>query len=262
MSFRTHIPRHPDDPNTFEMVRAGDMRRVTSNFTANELFNPKNGIAEHPIATKVVQAMQYIRSTFGEVMNVTSTYRTYVPVGGVSRSPHMLAEAIDAQITDLSKRDAIMVYLREDFDSKGSIFRTLFNQHQVRGFGIYDTFIHLDVVPVELYADFRNKRTERFNGFQYAYWNNMKRLRYQKSTLMFPQSPVLPEAEPITVVEEIADTIETEVRAITGSTVGWLYTFIGSNDDGLADDASTNVVYALFAGTLIGLLIYSIALLW
>jgi hypothetical protein len=47
----------------------------------------------------------------------------------------------------------------------------------IRGFGSYDTFLHLDCVQSELYPVFAAKRTRRYQGKQYSRWNSMKTLR-------------------------------------------------------------------------------------
>lgn len=185
-TFNTKIPLSPDDPNEMMLVHRGETGSITENFTEDELFNPKNGLDAHPLSMDTVRAVQHVRSYFGLPIRVTSTYRNYVPSGSgvvnaAQRSPHMLAQAIDFQFIDTEKRPDLQVAIREDFASKGELWQQLWAMG-VRGFGVYDSFIHLDTVKSELYADFRSKRTNTHEGQQYAYWNSMKELRYVSAT--------------------------------------------------------------------------------
>ncbi len=187
MKPETHIPLHPDDPNDFIMVspQAG---QVTDNFSYAELYNPRTGLAEHPISMQVVKAVQLIRSITGIPMNANSTYRNYIPSGGVnpaSKSPHMLACAFDTSFLSNSEtNEALYIAIREDFDNKGPLFQHLWEMG-VRGFGSYDTFFHLDTLASEYYSFARANRTSVYKGQRYARWNNMKELMYQKPTLKF-----------------------------------------------------------------------------
>lgn len=271
-NFKTHIPLSPDDPNSFYLVRNGDQRQLTNNFTASEFFNPKNGLREHPIAVKVVEAVQYIRNFFGVPIRITSTYRNYVPggsgvVNAAKRSPHMLAQAVDAQfVVDVEKRDAMMIYLRNEFDAKGLLFQVLFESYGVRGFGVYDNFFHLDVVPVELYEVFRAKRKSVYQSYRYAYWNDMMRLRYQQGTVFMPQ-PILDEnneetVEFVEVENEVGalDLVQEKVASGAGSVVGF-FRKLQNTDDGFTDVDNESVLYSLFSIATLIALIYLIVLL-
>lgn len=228
----THIPLHEQDPNTFIMVSQRE-GQVTENFSYNELHNPKTGLAAHPLSRQVVDAMQLIRTVAGVAMNANSTYRNYIPNNGVnpaSKSPHMLACAFDSSfLSDTQTNQALYVAIREDFDKKGPLFQHLWAMG-VRGFGSYDTFIHLDTVRSELYGDFRSKRRSVYQGKFYARWNNMKELYYQKATMKFVDQDGQLALVPIDTPQEVA--IVRSVKKVAGVIKGTLNELFDNEDQG------------------------------
>lgn len=181
----THIPQAIGDPNALLSIRKESTELVTPNFQQRELFNPKVGGTEHPLSRQVVVAVQVVRDYFGVPIGINSTYRNYVPTGAgvvdaASKSPHMLAQAVDFRfMADEDQADNIHIAIRDDFASKGPLFRQLWAVG-ARGFGVYDTFIHLDTVRAGLYPAFAAKRTALHEGEPFAYWNKMKWLRNRK----------------------------------------------------------------------------------
>lgn len=237
----TLLPLHDNDPNDFVMVSSGSSARVTDNFTEGELYNPKIG-RSHPISLQAVRCVQIVRDAFDYPIRITSTYRTYVPPGGVSQSPHMMACAIDFQFVGAQAEvDRLFVSVREDYKAKGPLFRALWDAG-ARGFGVYDTFLHIDTVQSELYPSFRSKRTDTWRGARYAYWNNQKRLRYN------------------------TDTVSANIAQQSGISFDWLFRPFGalvgmfreiiSPDDRGTDIKGRSLAWALVAVLLFGLAFY------
>ncbi|WP_282777963.1 D-Ala-D-Ala carboxypeptidase family metallohydrolase [Phaeodactylibacter xiamenensis] len=180
-NIQTYLPQAAAETTSYAMVSSSS-QMLRENFTVGEFYNPKTGLPAHPLAIKVIDAVQYLRTRFGMPIRITSTYRNYIPsgpgvVGAATHSPHMLAQAIDFQFIG-SKREVNTIYieLRDDFDNKGPVFQELWEMG-IRGFGSYDTFLHLDCVQSELYPVFASKRTRRYQGQLYSRWNSMKTLR-------------------------------------------------------------------------------------
>lgn len=180
-NLQTYIPQAPNDTTGYVMV-SNSSQKLRENFTVGEFYNPKTGLPSHPLAVSVIEAVQYLRTKFGMPIRITSTYRNYIPtgpgvVGASTHSPHMLAQAIDFQFIGTEREvNPIYIELRDDFDNKGPIFQELWDMG-IRGFGSYDTFLHLDCVQSELYPVIAAKRTRRYQGKLYSRWNSMKTLR-------------------------------------------------------------------------------------
>lgn len=180
-NLQTYIPQAENETTGYAMV-SNSSQMLRENFTIGEFYNPKTGLPSHPLAVNVIDAVQYLRTKFGKPIRITSTYRNYIPtgpgvVGAATHSPHMLAQGIDFQfIGAKSEVNPIYIELRDDFDNKGSIFQELWDMG-IRGFGSYDTFLHLDCVQSELYPVFAAKRGLRHEGKIYSRWNSMMTLR-------------------------------------------------------------------------------------
>lgn len=177
----THYPVSPQDDTEYFIV-GNRSTQLRPNFRESEFYNAKTGLSEHPIARACVDAVQFLRTQSGIPIRITSTYRNYIPAGGVNPatiSPHMLAQGIDFQfIADSSTADQLYLEIREDFNNQGPLFQALW-EIGIRGFGSYDHFIHLDCVTSELYQPFRQKRWRTYRGQIFGRWDNMKRLRYR-----------------------------------------------------------------------------------
>ncbi|MEM1124162.1 MAG: D-Ala-D-Ala carboxypeptidase family metallohydrolase [Bacteroidota bacterium] len=189
MTFKTHIPLHPNDPTNIILVRnVSDL--LTPNFKQSEFFQPLNGLSEHPIAMELVEAAQFLRTYFGIPIKITSSYRNYVPDGGVKRSVHMLGQAIDLTFLAVqNQKDDIFIQLRYDFDQRGPVFQELW-RIGIRGFGSYDTFLHLDAGKPMYYDFLAAKAGNSFAGEKYRRWNRMSVLKNRRpSTVVAPTRP-------------------------------------------------------------------------
>lgn len=189
---KTYYQVVEEDPNDYIMV-TNSPEEVTPNFLQRELFNPKVGLSKHPLSIQVIECLQAVRDFTGIPIRVNSTYRNYIPMDGVSPasiSPHMMAQAIDFSFIGAKEEvELLYVQIREDFDQKGILFQLLWDLG-CRGFGSYDTFIHIDTTVSELYEPFRKKRTTSYQGNLYARWNKMKVLRYRTSDTALEGNPI------------------------------------------------------------------------
>lgn len=106
-------------------------------------FSPKElsckGSKQLMINIQAVDALQAVRSELGQVMQITSAYRTPLHnfnVGGSPRSRHMLGEAFDVKHGDFEVDD----------------FVTLARKYGFKGIGYYSTFTHIDLGPERIWT--------------------------------------------------------------------------------------------------------------
>lgn len=247
MKPKTHYQVREEDPNRYIMV-SRSTGFVTDNFTMLELYNPKVGLKEHPLSMDVVDCLQLIRSFTGVPIRVNSTYRNYIPTDGVNpatTSPHMLAQAIDFSfMASKENSEKLYVAIREDFDRKGPLFQLLW-EAGCRGFGSYDTFIHIDTVRSELYAPFKGKRGTYYRGEMYARWNNMKSLLYRKADVVLTPAG---ELQPST--ESKDNPVVEEVKSVVGTVIGVMKEIFDNEDQG-KDFNALHLVYLLLAACVV-----------
>jgi len=250
---KTHIPLHPSDPNDFIIVD-NSSNRVASNFIAKEFYNPKTGLASHPISQQAINCVQFLREYFNLPILVNTdringrTYRNYTATNGAKTSAHMLAEACDFNFdVPREKQDELILLIREDLLRQGIIFQQLF-ELGCRGFGVYDTFIHLDTVPIPLYPAFAAKRKKhQYRGTFYGFWDNTKKLR-----LLEPSGDL---ATNVTSEPTIIETTTKEVKKAAGTAVGFIKDMTSPQaEDVLMDVDEVNLGYlvAFFVGCGLG----------
>lgn len=159
------------------IIKQGDKTSLSRNFTANEFYSKSSDApASHSFPSELVEAAQLLRDSYGVPFRVTSTVRTpsheyrlcihkgedYARAMMVS-SQHVKRRAMDIQPT--SNTAAVMSDLQFDIIDRGFMFKKL-RALGVTGFGLYDTFVHLDVRKEA------GKQKDEFGT--YAFWNNMK----------------------------------------------------------------------------------------
>lgn len=165
----------------FRTIKRNDTSRITPHFRTNEFYSTSpDAPAEHVIAQPVVSAAEFLRSHFNTAWRITSGYRTSahelaickregLPSGLATSSQHVAARAFDSQ--PVTNRPAIIAQLHADFLNQGPVFIQL-RELGITGFGIYDTFIHLDCrdttkVPA--------KQQDSFGKF--AFWDSRESTR-------------------------------------------------------------------------------------
>lgn len=281
----TYLPLHSEDPNTYTTVR-GDSIRVGRYFKAKELYNPKTGLEEHPISITVVNCLDAIRSYFNIPIRVENiarpigrTYRNY-PSSGAKVSAHHLGQAIDFNfLAEEAIAEELYLLIRDDFDNQGPLFVMLWDLG-CRGFGSYDTFVHIDTVKAELYPDFAKKRNSRYQGQKYGRWNNMKVLKYEEPShydllpnrrTNIPILPTIPandiplENNPAPIPspsknvptsndippKDLVEIAQSKINRATGSMIGWIEELLSNNEDKYEDSNEKNIGYLLVMASLL-----------
>jgi hypothetical protein len=138
-------------------ITRGDNTLIAPHFRASEFYSKSpDRPTSHSFPSELVEAAEFLRVHFGLAWRITSTYRTptqearicevnNLPPGLATTSQHVLARAMDSQPAGTEAQNAhVMEVLALDFQSNGEVFQAL-RKIGVKGFGIYDTFIHLDV---------------------------------------------------------------------------------------------------------------------
>lgn len=132
-------------------IRKGDYSPISAHFNASELFcKSADAPAVHPFYSELVDALEFLRSHYGTPWRATSTFRTESEERAILaklETPffvdvHMRGEAVDSQ--PVTGGPAIMADLAHQFLTGGPVFQEL-RRLDINGFGLYDTFIHLDV---------------------------------------------------------------------------------------------------------------------
>ena len=130
---KTYIPLHPSDPNDFIIVDDSS-KRVASNFIAKEFYNPKTGLAAHPISQQAINCVQFLRDYFNLPILVNTdritgrTYRNYLATNGAKTSAHMLAEACDFNFdVPREKQDELILLIRKEYFDKALFFSNSLN---------------------------------------------------------------------------------------------------------------------------------------
>lgn len=142
-------------------IRKGDQTQLSPHFQAFEFYSKKsNAPASHPFYSELVEAVEFLRTYYDTPWRITSTYRPD-SIG----SQHRECRAVDSQPT--SKDPAILADLQRQLCDKNSeVFKKL-RKIGIRGFGVYDTFCHLDVRAGP------GKRSDSFGSF--AFWDDRKK---------------------------------------------------------------------------------------
>ncbi len=120
--------------------------KIHTNFTYRELFTKSADYKEetHELADIVLEALFFIREHYNVSIRVNSTLRTplgnSLTPGSAKTSFHMKGMAIDFSILD---EKAKQQYYEDIKDKNSEVFRKL-RKIGITGFGLYDTFYHID----------------------------------------------------------------------------------------------------------------------
>ena len=104
----------------------------------------------HPFYSQLIDAAEYLRNHYGVPWRITSTFRTESQTRDIMQElkqpffvdVHMLGQAFDSQPAENSA--AVMADLANEYLKNGPVYQHL-RQIGINGFGLYDTFTHLDV---------------------------------------------------------------------------------------------------------------------
>ena len=126
------------------ILTKGNKNKVSENFTENEFFSKSSDIGNtHYFDENLILAAQLLRTHFNTPMRVNSSYRTIKhnnSVGGAKSSQHLLGTAVD--LSFINNENALLT-VHQEILNKGALYDRL-KQLGINGFGLYDTFVHLD----------------------------------------------------------------------------------------------------------------------
>lgn len=128
------------------LIKKGSSEQLTTNFNESEVYNASFGGAESfNLSDKTLLAGQIIRDYFGVPMRVNSSYRTVaheIAQGRSGNSQHAKGKALDFSFLGSERENTLLKYHQEILN-KGPLYNQL-KQVGINGFGLYDTFLHID----------------------------------------------------------------------------------------------------------------------
>lgn len=160
------------------LIRRGDKTQVAPHFTAGEFYSKSvNAPASHDFYTELVEAVSFLRGYYGTPWRITSTYRPD-SVG----SQHRECRAVDSQPANMSQ-SIVKDLVSQLLNPKSEVFRKL-RSLGITGFGVYDTFVHLDCRTI------RGQHSDSYGSF--AFWDERKKKAVASTSVSPPKKPNLP----------------------------------------------------------------------
>jgi hypothetical protein len=148
------------------LITKGGQKELAPHFKESEFFShqPSPGLTQHEFYTELVEAVAYLRSLYGVAWRITSTYRPD-SIG----SQHRECRAIDSQDVNsgAGHGSPVMLDLVAQLLEPTSEVFTHLRRLGINGFGVYDSFVHLDCRDT---AKFPAAHVDRFGRF--AFWDN------------------------------------------------------------------------------------------
>ncbi len=139
------------------IIRKNSNRQITKNFKERELYSRSlDAPDEHYLSDNAVRAVQIIRDFFGVPVIINSTYRTKrhnASIVGASRSQHLYGNAIDFTFEDKKYLDLYYAQIVNKWE-----LYDLLKMAGVRGFGMYDNFMHIDTRLAPAFWDNSSKK--------------------------------------------------------------------------------------------------------
>ncbi len=139
------------------ILKKNSNRQITDNFTERELFSRSpDAPDEHFLCDNVIKAVQIVRDYFGVPVIINSTYRTKkhnLSLRSSEKSQHRKGKAIDFTFQDKKYLD--LYYWQ--IINKGELYYLLKNAG-VNGFGLYNTFAHIDTRKSPAFWDNSTKK--------------------------------------------------------------------------------------------------------
>lgn len=192
----------------FRTIKKHDLSKITPHFRNNEFYTTSpDAPTEHTLAQPVISAAEFLRNHFNVPWRVTSTYRTEAHELAICKkrgyskqlaksSQHVARRAMDSQ--PVTNAPAIMLQLHRDFLNRGEIFQQL-REMGITGFGIYDTFIHLDCRDTATVSAAQSDHLGRF-----AFWDErsdevkkkLRKVPALRTTKATPTKTPTPSAKP------------------------------------------------------------------
>ncbi len=152
----------------YTTIRKGSTRKLTGNFLEKEFHSSSPDAPDsHKLDARLIDVSQLVREVAGVPVYVTSTARFPKDSNYSPSSQHHfeIAAAIDLGAAKEKGEAARVAQLfHREILTHGPVFRQLW-ELGVRGFGLYDTFMHFDV---------REDRTglKSYQAEPYALWDH------------------------------------------------------------------------------------------
>ena len=157
------------------LIRKGDKTQIALHFTAGEFYSTSsNAPASHDFHTELVEAVSYLREYYATPWRITSTYRPD-SVG----SQHRECRAVDSQPANMS-RTVVLDLVSQLLNPKSEVFRKL-RSLGITGFGVYDTFVHLDCRTIQ------GKHSDTYGSF--AFWDERKKKALVPTVVRLSKNP-------------------------------------------------------------------------
>tara|TARA_B110000902_G_scaffold57447_1_gene67218 strand:- start:5615 stop:6226 length:612 start_codon:yes stop_codon:yes gene_type:complete len=161
------------------LIRKNNNTQTTTNFKEYEFFSKSfNSPDHHFVDDLLIGAIQHIRTHFGVPIEITSSFRTLLhntAIGSSTTSQHLFGLALDFKF--LQNNKTLIKEFNEDILSQGVLFQEL-RSYGINAFGIYDTFIHIDVRLNEEEFGFEYENESTYGG-SFAYWDLTKKKVYE-----------------------------------------------------------------------------------
>lgn len=139
------------------LIHKNSQNKVSANFKESEFYSGSfNAPDPHELDERLVLAAQIIRDFFGIGVIINSTLRTpehNSSIGGASRSQHLLGTAMDFAFADSAFLDIFYIEITE----QGELYHKL-KALGINGFGMYDTFMHIDTRSTSAFWDNTSKK--------------------------------------------------------------------------------------------------------
>ncbi len=152
----------------YTTIKKDSKRKLTTNFLESEFHSSSpDAPASHKLDARLIDVAQLVRDVAGVPVYVTSTARfprdkDYSPS---SQHAFEIAAAIDLGAEKANGEGARVAQIfHREILTHGPVFRQLW-ELGVRGFGLYDTFMHFDVREDGL-------GKEQYKGQPYALWDH------------------------------------------------------------------------------------------
>lgn len=145
-------------------IRRGDDTTIAPHFIASEFYSKQSTApASHDFYSELVEAVSFLRQYYDTPWRITSTYRPD-SIG----SQHRECRAVDSQPTNMSQT-IVLDLVAQLLNPTSEIF-TQMRRLGINGFGVYDTFVHLDCRDT---AKFPANHHDKFGP--YAFWDERKK---------------------------------------------------------------------------------------
>ncbi len=140
--------------------------RQFGNFNEQDLYSGcSDAPDEHYLSDALIDALNFLWKYYGTAIEISARggYRTQscnAAAGGAEKSQHLLGRAVDVNWKE--NETAIIAHLNNDIRNEGIVFQSLLDLG-IRGFGLYNTFIHIDARVSE--------GKQNYNGIKYAFFD-------------------------------------------------------------------------------------------